>query len=42
MVSNLSINKDLKYLLQGNGVIYETNCPYTAEQNGRVERDMRT
>lgn len=36
------VNKNLKSLLDSNGIIHETTCPYTPEQNGRAERDMRT
>lgn len=36
------VNSGVKSLLEDNGVIHETTVPYTPEQNGKAERDMRT
>ncbi|XP_028779846.1 uncharacterized protein LOC114736223 [Neltuma alba] len=36
------INNDLKCFLREKGIVHETSCPYTPEQNGIVERKHRT
>lgn len=36
------INADVKKLLSTNGIVYERITPYTPEQNGFIERDIRT
>lgn len=36
------INHEFKTYLENEGIIHERTAPYTPEQNGRVEREMRT
>lgn len=36
------VNSEIDKLLSDLGIIHELSCPFTPEQNGRVERDMRT
>ena len=36
------INQEVKKYLSDHGIQLETTAPYTPEQNGRAERDMRT
>lgn len=36
------INKEVQNLLLDNGIQHQKTVPYTPEQNGRAERDMRT
>lgn len=35
-------NNSVKKLLEEHGIIHQVTVPYTPEQNGRVEREMRT
>ena len=35
-------NKEFQEYLSQNGIEHETTAPYTPEQNGRAEREMRT
>lgn len=35
-------NKELKSLLDSLGIIHQTSVPYTPQQNGCIEREMRT
>lgn len=36
------INESVKKLCESHGIVHQTTVPYTPEQNGRSERDMRT
>lgn len=36
------INSKFKNICKNRGIIHETTVPYTPEQNGRAEREMRT
>ncbi|CAK1594594.1 unnamed protein product [Parnassius mnemosyne] len=36
------VNNELKSYLNSEGIVHERTAPYTPEQNGRVEREMRT
>lgn len=36
------LNLDIDKLTSSLGVIHELTCPFTPEQNARIERDMRT
>lgn len=36
------VNNELKSYLESEGIVHERTAPYTPEQNGRVEREMRT
>lgn len=36
------MNTELLYFFTTHGVIHQTTCPYTPQQNGRVERRHRT
>lgn len=35
-------NKEFQTFLKKRGIVHETSAPYTPEQNGMAERDMRT
>lgn len=37
-----SVNKGMKEFVESKGIAHETTIPYTPEQNGRAEREMRT
>lgn len=36
------VNTKVRKLLEDKGVIHETTVPYSPEQNGKAEKDMRT
>lgn len=36
------LNEDIDTLTSSLGIIHELTCPFTPEQNGRIERDMKT
>lgn len=36
------VNKEVKSVTDSLGIIHQKSCPYTPQQNGRAERDMRT
>ena len=36
------MNKDLQNFLKDNGILHECSAPYTPQQNGRSERQLRT
>lgn len=36
------VNRNMEQLLKKNGITHQRSVPYTPEQNGRAERDMRT
>lgn len=36
------LNRDMADFLRNNGIVHETSAPYTPEQNGRSEREIRT
>lgn len=35
------LNKDLKEYMDKQGIVHELTSPYTSEQNGRAERELR-
>lgn len=36
------VNEEMNKLFKGKGIIHQTTVPYTPQQNGKAERDMRT
>jgi transposase InsO family protein len=36
------VNSDIEKLCSKNGIIHERSCPFTPEQNGKAEREIRT
>lgn len=36
------VNKDVKMFIESHGIKHQKTVPFTPEQNGRIEREMRT